>query len=252
MITQCTPFTEIVGLLPWETAVLYACDIWNVPHVITVFLWAIMSKSPLVAFLLSGVFEIVEALALMGFGDFGFFFSGPKENIMIENIGQSLVIDWLLHGGIGTLLGWMYLKTFRFPAMITVYDFWNKPFYFFYYLLAYIFSTLLYFFLYGIKLENGFPLGILMGFIGQGIVILLILWTQPRNRWKDYTKAERTRFWLIQYLFAVGLGVSNMFDWLYSSAIQVWVICGIFFLMLIVLECTKMRKYRWWNHYYVE
>ena len=189
MATQCIPLDQITGLLPWEIPLLYSCDIWPTPHILNVLILGIFTKSPTFAFLMSGIWEIIEVLILIMFNNFSLFFVGPEENLAFENLGQTLISDWLIHGGIGTLLSWIFIRAFRFPAMLTIYDFWNRVYVFWYYLFGFILLLFGFFFLYGAEV-NDFRLGVLLSFIIQGAFIVILLLTQPKETWSTFSRRE--------------------------------------------------------------
>ncbi|MDB9801214.1 hypothetical protein OAB94_02430 [Flavobacteriaceae bacterium] len=245
MANQCIPLEKIAGLLPWEIPILYACDIWVVPHVLVVFILSIFIKRPWTAFLASGIWEIFEILLLMAFGNFSLFLQAGTQ---FENLGQALVSDWLIHGGIGCSLSWIFCNTFRFPTLINEKDWYSNPYNFFYFIFAWVLLISGYSFTYAVSID-GFRLGVMISPLIQSIVLIIIIISQPLNVWNGYTKSEAVLFWSIPLLYAVALTISNMFNWLYSSAIQVWFISGIFLLLLIIIG---IKKGSWKHKYYLK
>jgi len=109
-----------------------------------------------------------------------------------------------------------------------------------------------YFPLYGIEIGDKFRLGVLLSFLSQGVFTVLTIWTQPHSRWKGYTRWQKIQFWGVQYLFAVTLGISNMFNWFYSGAIQVWLLSGIFLIILLVILYKRSSNNKWWKNVYFD
>lgn len=237
MATQCVPLDQVINLRPWEIPTLYSCDIWPVPHILVPFSVALYTKWPLFAFLMAGIWEIVEVLMLMLFRNFSLFFVGPEENLQFENLGQVLIDDWLIHGGIGTLLGWTFIHTFSFPKFVDFGEFWSDPYKFWYYVWSFAFVNFGFFFLYGLEVGDGFRLGVLLAPFIQGIFILLTAATEPWPTWEGY--GPKWRFWLAFWPLSLALNISNLFMWFFSGAIQAWLISGIYFIILLIIAQVK-------------
>lgn len=249
MATQCVPLNEITHLFIYELPTLYACDIWPVPHVLTVFSVGLYTRSALYAFLFSGIWEIVEALILLIFGNFSLFFVGPADNLALENLSQSIIDDWLIHGGIGALLSWVFYYGFNFPILVNFKEFWTDVYRFWFYVFSFVLVNSGFYFLYGTEVGDGFRLGVLISFFIQGFFILITVWLQPRMTWANYTRQEQIEFWLLPYILSVALNISNLFNWFFSGAIQVWLLTGIYFLSILFLISYRTR---WWRLLYID
>ena len=153
MATECISLDLIPELRRWEMSILYSCDIWPVSHILAPFLVALFTKSPLFGFLMSGIWEIVEIIALMIFGNYGFY-AGPQSATHIETFAESLVDDWLIHGFIASVVAWVFIHTLNFPLMINYKEFWSNIYRFWYYILALVALLLCFFDLYPISINT--------------------------------------------------------------------------------------------------
>jgi hypothetical protein len=247
MATQCVRLDQL-NLSPFEHAIWYACDLWVVPHIVTVALLCIFIKRPWIAWLLSFIWELIEAWIVYLFKGFGIFYAGPAANQATENLVESLVVDVFYCGALGAIVGWLYYETFRAPTVLTISDFWKRPYIFFYYVFFYLLSLVGYFGFYGYE-TGGFRLGVLLSVIIQGAVLLLGAYFEPKGVWNGYTKRDRIIFWSVQYAYAVVLAISNLFNWLYSAYIQALLLTGIFIIALFITAAAT-RNY-WWKRYYI-
>jgi hypothetical protein len=78
------------------------CDMWHAPHIANPFLLMMITRNYWAAFIVSGVFEIVECLMVVTMDGFGLFAGAANS---LENMPDALVDDWLIQAGLGTLLG---------------------------------------------------------------------------------------------------------------------------------------------------
>ena len=246
MATQCIPLDLVTGLRPWEIPTLYSCDIWPVPHILVPMAVGLFTKWPLFAFLMAGIWEIIEVLILMLFQNFSLFFVGPEENLQFENLGQVLVDDWLIHGGIGVMLAWVLIHTFEFPVLVDFSDFWANIYKFWYYVFAFAAVAFAFFFLYGLEVGDGFRLGVLLAPFIQLAFIGLIVLTEPKPTWIGY---NRVIFWMSWWPLSLALNISNMFAWFFSGAAQAWLLCGVYF--LILLAVAEYRN-KWTSQIHVD
>ncbi len=107
------------------------CDMWHAPHIANPFLLAFFTDSFLVAFFVSGLFEIFEALMVVIFKDFALFAGAANS---LENLSDVLIDDWLIQvpspsrrrrprcsnadqAGLGSLLGIFYVWATRGPSL---------------------------------------------------------------------------------------------------------------------------------------
>ena len=245
MATQCIPLDQITGLQPWEIPTLYSCDVWPVPHILVPMLAGLFTKWPLFGFFIAGVWEIIEILILMIFQTFNVFFVGPDANSAYENLGQAFIDDWLIHGGIGTLLAWTLLHTFDMPLLVDFGEFWTKLYKFWYYVFAFIILALPLSTWYGYEID-GIRLGVLIAPFLQLIVIGLIVLTEPKATWLGYS---RVTYWMCWWPLSLALNISNMFGWFYSGAIQAWLLTGIYY--VILLGVAQYRN-KWLSLIYVD
>ena len=242
MIPACKTYVGTYNLGPTVLNTLSSCDPWAVPHLVNPFLFGVWTKSPLLAFFLAGIGELVEYTALTLFQSFIVFLGtheGTDFNADVENLAGSYIEDWLIQGGIGTLLAWVFYNHFVFPKLIRYSG--RVLVSIFYNLFFFLGCVILPSALYGIEV-NEFPLGRLLYPLIQGVMFLLIIWLQPKDIFMGYKKSDIYQFWGISWFMMFILHLQNIWDWFYSSHVQSWLITGIY---LVILFFWSIYRWEW-------
>ena len=228
MVLPCTVVDSPVSLGITAFINLFACDKYAAVHVIAPLIVAVMTRNFYFAFTLAGINEVFELLLYVIRGNYvGFIGANDKT----ENLTGVLLEDWLIQGGIGTIiLGALFLYVIPGKPMIVWSDLWKRPKRFFFYVII-MFLMLLPVSLYAIQLGN-FNMGILAYPFIQLIFIGIIFLKEGR-------KEFQTELWITLWLFSLVINVSNMFDYLYSGSIQSWFISVLFLYYLILRKVIK-------------
>lgn len=225
---------------PYALTWLRSCDTWIVPHFIAPFLITIMTRDVLFGAFSAFLGEAIELFSLAVIGNFAIY---PGANNDLETYGG--ILEDILQGVIGAVVGYLYIWVFsNSPRMVRLRDFFvyrgqqrnlkrgvvNLIFM----LLLVAPATL-----YQVKTEGDFAVGILVYAIIQTALVLLMAW--PFFKWPG-----RTEFWATFIIFSLVLNVQNMWDYLYSRAIQSWVIIFAFCLYLFVRSrFTRAKRSRY-------
>lgn len=224
----------------------YACDSYAVPHIVNVFWLAIITRDPWFAFVMAGLSEIFEAFAQVAFANF-LIFVGAEGSY--ESVGMVLIEDWLIQGGIGALLGLMFIASFPGPRMLRFRDLFRMPvlrvgrfvFYLFIVFLLCVPGTAIHSLTVG---ASEFPIGILLyAPIAIVSVGFMVLFPVHKRRWHDYTSAQQWDYWLTALGFTVVIGTQTAFDYLQSSAIQSWLWSFVFAVYLFARAVYRYRTY---------
>lgn len=246
MVLPCETFVGTYALGPVTLNTLSSCDPWAVPHLVNPFLFGITTKSVPYAFLLSGIGELIEYLMLSLYNSFIVFLGthdGVDFNVDVENLAGSYIEDWLIQGGLGTLMAWVFYNHFVFPQLIRFGDVLKGGalrvlFYLFFIVCGCIVLPSA---LFGIEV-NGFPLGRHLYYIIQSVMFLLIILLQPRDVFQGYKKMDIYQFWFCSWFIMFVYLLQNSWDWFYSSHIQSWLITGIF---LVIVFFWSIYRWRW-------
>jgi hypothetical protein len=233
-IPPCTPSSSIdmvaIGLYTFVNT--YACDVWVVPHILAPMFLCILTRAPFFAFAIAGIAEIGEALANAMFGDFVIFIT---DNDVGENITGILLDDWLIQGGIGVLLGIVIIAIFKPPRYIDLRDICparkgekRHVGRFFYYLFLFLFlvaPAITYRLAIGSFSSAGV---ILYPVLNLGVIGIHLLIQYCQRKRVNY------EFWFTIVAISLVLNVQNIFDYLYSSAIQSWLWSSVIMLYLLL------------------
>lgn len=195
---------------------------WHAPHIANPFILMIFTGNALAPILLSGLFEIIEALMVATTKDFALFAGAANS---LENLSDVLLDDWLIQAGLGTLLGAFYMWITGAPHL------WGNWFtqrrnwlwWAFWYVALMVTQTT-----YGLNLNDddptGFPIGGIVCCSLMAIIFAFLVQNEPdwRSSWSAYTHRQRAEFWggAIAIYFSFYLVV--MFDFFYGSAAQTW------------------------------
>jgi len=245
-IPSCTPGSSIdhvaIGLFTFVNT--YACDQWAILHIIAPFLMTIITRDPFLAFAFAGIAEIGEALAYALFDNFAIF---VNDSDVVENITGILLDDWLIQGGIGVVLGIIMMYLFpEVPRLLRWRDLVPakrghkrhlKRFFGYLFLFLFLIAPAS---IYRLETSSGFTYGILI-YWGIQIILVAILLL--------FTKEQYMDFWITTLVISGIYNVQNLFDYLYSSAIQSWLWTVIIMLALLIRIVVKrpgytFRKYR--------
>ena len=240
-IPPCTPSSSIdmiaIGLFTFVNT--YACDAWTVPHILAPMFLCVLTRAPFFAFAIAGIAEIGEALANVLFGNFVIFIT---DNDVGENITGILLDDWLIQGGIGVLLGIVIIAIFKPPRYIDIRDICphrkgerrhtGRFFYYLFLFLLLVVPATIYRLLIG-----SFELGITLYPVLNLVVIGIHLLIQRCQR-----KRVNYEFWFTIVAISLVLNVQNIFDYLYSSAIQSWLWSAVIMLYLLLRLTLRIKS----------
>ena len=246
-VPACSPAPSIDDIGLFELVNTYACDIYSVPHIVNVFWVAIVMRDAWNAWVIAGVLELVEVLMQVIFGSYGFFIGPESENL--ENLGRSLVEDWLIQGGIGALLGLVYISGFPGPRMLRFRDWFRLPAIrvgrFILYALLLIIIAGIGTLLFGYELpDSGFKLGVFLSLALNVLVVpLLLCFRVHKETWATYSVNQQWEYWLTALVFTTIMSVQAAFDYLYSGAIQSWLWSFVFLVYLFVRALYRYRVY---------
>lgn len=217
------------------------CDMWHAPHIANPFFLMILCRKWWVAFLVSGLFEIIECLMVVVMGEFGLFAGAANS---LENLPDVLIDDWLLQAGLGVALGAWVTWYFDSPAM------W-KGWYtdrgrFMWWLLWYV-AVMVPQTTYGINLNDddptGFPLGPTICIPIMAVVFALMIQNEPRKEesWKGRTYRSRAEFWGCVVAVYFSFYYVVQFDFFFGSAPQTWLMCSVWFVGIFVWALIRGR-----------
>lgn len=239
------------------------CDRWAASHLTTPFVIAILLCyptmplfkkwwGPFISFVIAGFFEIFEIFSRVFFGAFITFFTKDGLSAEPENFVGSYLEDWLLHGGLGAfLLGGLYINAVKVPPLL-----WgakSKDWRYTVYYVAVILAYILPFTVFSFDLEDGFPLGPIIVAAWQVVWVGLVVLTEgywmgtysykkgiwTSGRWEGYTRRQRLTFWWGISAITAPYLTQNIFDWLYSNAIQSYVTLTLYSAILLVIAAVQ-------------
>ena len=176
------------------------CDMWHAPHIANPFFLMILCRRWWVAFLVSGLFEIVECLTVVVMGEFGLFAGAANS---LENLPDVLLDDWLIQAGLGVTLGAWVTWYFDSPYMWR--GWYTDRGRFMWWLLWYV-AVMLPQTTYGINLNDdeptGFPLGPTICIPIMALVFAFMIQNEPRKEesWAGRTYRERAEFWGVWFM----------------------------------------------------
>jgi hypothetical protein len=247
-IPACVSAGSTYDLGPVVMTSQFACDAWAVPHFIIPFMMTIWTRFWFFGAFMAGFGEQLEYLTLWGLGSFVIFLGGTNGkdfNHDVENLAGSYIDDTIWMGYLGVFLGWVFVNYFVYPGLVRYRDVWNGRI-----LHVLFYGFFLVFFITAIPASthgvvvNGFPLGRLLYPIVHGITILLVVWLQPKDTWKGYTKRQQVEFWLAMWSVSLIYNVQNVWDWFYSSHFQVSLVTGIILFIALIASVVKWRWYQ--------
>jgi len=250
MIPACTQYVGTYHLGPVVLKTLSACDPWAVPHILNPLFAGIWTRTWWFAFFVSGIGELIEYSALTAYQSFVIFLGthkGVDFNQDIENLAGSYVDDWLFQGGIGTLLAWIFINHFTYPALIRIQDLWNGQAlrFIFYNAFLFIGCIVIPSSFFGITVGNDdYPLGRHLYYIIHLVMFLLVILFQPRHVFAGYKRSDIMQFWGIMWFISFILNLQNTWDWFFSSHVQSWLVVGI---MLVIVFPWSIYRWRWPN-----
>jgi hypothetical protein len=207
---------------------------------------------PFIAYIIAGIFEQFEIFSRVFFGVFITFFTKDGLSAEPETFVGSYLEDWAIQGGLGAfLLGGLFIHAIDFPPFI-----WGtrekSRKHTWYYLGVLIFYVLP-FVVFSIDLDNGFPLGPLIVVLWQPVWVGLVVLTEGHymgtysekrgiwisGRWKGYTRGQRLLFWWGIAAIITPFMAQNLFDWLYSNAIQSYLMVVVYIYILLLMWKLK-------------
>lgn len=250
---SCVPVYGTYDLGPFVMTIQKACDLWVVPHLMVPFLATIFTRSAWFGFFIAGIGELVEYFAGTAFGNFVIFVgtaNGGDINHDNENFAGSYIEDWLIQGGIGSLvLGWIFYSYFTYPALLRWEDLWNGK-----HKRLIIYSIILFGLcivlpgsLMGVKVDT-FPLGTMLAPIIQCTSLALMRiwevspWGKPYSLWM--ATDELMQFYLVTSFLLVLYYFQNAGNWFFSSGAQTWLITGILLVFWIPLSQIKWKWFQ--------
>lgn len=241
----CTPIIGTYELGPMVMVSHYACDLWAAPHFLVPFLVTVWTRSWLVGAFFAPFGEVLEYFVYWAFRSFVIFL-GTQVDQNLENLVGTHIDDVAWMGWLcGVSLGTIYYMHFYAPRLVTLGDVWGRRVlrFLFYSFLLFVLCVAVPAFTHEVDVGS-FHLGRLLYPIYHGIAFLLAYWFQPSDTWRGYTKLEQRRFWLIMWIISAVVNVQNMFDWFYSSHIQVSLIVGIF---AFILTVWSQIQWKWFQ-----
>jgi len=245
MATPCV-FVDQATIGVFEMVNTYACDPWAVPHVVAPFLVGIMTGDPLFAWFMAYLAESVEVIMFQLLGSYELFIGDPDGN---ENLAGALVDDAFIQGGIGALLSLIYLYVFMYPRLLAWKDAWrghSGRFWFYAFFLIFLMLPAVQYML--VVGTDEFKLGVLlMPFIVIAVICVFVLIQdslikrgKERKRtcsmespWGNYPINLQREFWITASVFSLVMYLQELIpSWLYSSAVQTWLVSGVFAIYL--------------------
>lgn len=263
IVTPCLKVAmpnEQYGLFGWT--IFDMCDRWAAPHVLTPFVIALLLQYPkmplfgkwfgsFISYVIAGFFEQFEIISRVFLGVFVTFFTADGLSAEEENFVGSYLEDWGLHGFLGSfILAGLFIHIVKVPNLfwrIKGDKMWIR--YKIYYFAVIIFYILPYT-VFSLDLENGFPLGQLIVVLWQVVWAFLVIVTEGwgmgvyskkndvwiSGRWKGFTRRERLMFWWGIPLVTAPYLTQNIFDWLFSNAIQSYLMIIIYSTLMIAIR----------------
>lgn len=264
MVTPCLRVPDPIsqyGLFGWT--IFNMCDRWAASHLTTPFVLALLLVyptiplfgkwfGPFLSFMIAGIFEMFEIFSRVFFGAFITFFTLDGLSAEPENFVGSYLEDWGLHGGLGAfLLAGLYINAVKYPPLL-----WGARSKHWRYTLYYIAVIILYvlpFTIFSIDLDNGFPLGPIVVASWQVVWTALVVLSEGywmgvysydkgiwiSGRWRGYTRRQRLIFWWGIPAITAPYLTQNIFDWLYSNAIQSYVMVTFYSIILLLVAAFQ-------------
>lgn len=247
-IRACFTLNEIVPPLSPESYNAHLlCDPWAAPHILgPVFLYILIQNWPIV-FLLTGMNEIFERFITLPDGLLFF----PEVDAL--NDGESslnqLIDDWATQGGIGLILGGLFVYSLRSPVLLKGWRTNRRRFWF------YFFVAITYFF---ISIMTSITINKPVGLAGvssskvnktdlwvgpqlstalEGGLILMAQYGEPfySNAWVKEPPWKRRWFWNGFWVIHACFSTQSAWDWFYSGHAQTWLLSGILALVLMTI-----------------
>ena len=259
--------------------ILTSCARWAAPHITSPFLIAVVTRSPWLGFAIAGVFEIVEALFVTLFNDFIIFVGDSDPQLSGENLFGAILEDWLIQGGIGTLLAWLFIMLVPGRALVQGKDLrWDRTSFNFYFV-----ATILYFVIYPIfpvLINDEFPIGQIIVMVYHLIWIWVVMALENRfwpNKWrgvprkqleaaaKRYYGQDKTKYTLVTedmrktealpernrlawwygiMAIIITLTLFNTFDWFYGNHPQSWIVSGVMVIAMSSILIIRAKEAR--------
>lgn len=214
---------------------LTSCDMWHAPHIANPFILMMWTRSWIAAFVVSGLFEILEALIVTIAKSFVVF---PGAVNSYENIPDSLLDDWLIQGGLGTLLGAWVTWYFQQPKMWRGWFTANRG-HFVQWLIWYILIMCCQM-INGLLIDpndpNAFPVGALASMTIMCILFAFLIQNEPgvNDTWHGRTRYERARFWVAIVAIYLSFYYAVIFDFFFGSAAQTWLLWGAWIIIYFI------------------
>lgn len=225
---------------------LSECDRWSVLHIVTPFLLTVYTRSGFFGFFMAGIGEFLEYFGLTLWGTFAIFVTNTNTkvdpNTDVESLANIFVADWLLQGGIGVLLGWVFYQMVECPALYKWEDIWKRPYTFCYYTFWLLGTIVLKGAFYSMEFGS-FKFGIHFYYMADIVLILVLELTQPKHTWQGYTKRQKGIYYFWWLFIVIVLNVQNQFDYLYSSYVQSWLWSSI--LLFVFMLPYSAWKWKW-------
>lgn len=226
------------------------CDIWPAPHVANPFILYCMTQWWPVVFLLTGVNELVESL--------GRVLNGGSTVPLLElieggeSLTEALVDDWLICGGIGLILGGLFMYHIRYYPLLSLRAWRFKRGAFFFYLGF----TIVWILPYTVNAVLSIPtpagvtgvasfstdkaelyIGPPFTVLAHAAVAIIALWLEPSfsNAWVGTPHWKRSTFWVGMWALTALLEIQATWDWLYSGAIQVYLLSFLLAMYMLVI-----------------
>lgn len=247
------------------------CDIWPGTHVVNPFILYCMTQWWPLVFLLTGVSELLEGVGRMLNQGGG----APLLEIdeTGESLTQALVDDWLICGGIGLLLGGLFMYHIRRQPLLSVHKwrYHRRAFYFYAaftvaWLLPYPFNALV---------VVAPPPGGISGYAAysanktevhlgppaivalHGVASFVALGFEPRfsTAWQGAEPWKRSTFWVGSWALAACFEMQATWDWFYSGAIQTYLISGVLAAYLLAAAAYRgqwqyfVDRFASWSYY---
>jgi hypothetical protein len=226
---------------------LFDCDRATILHVLVPFYITVFSRNPWAGFIWSYLGEAIEVILGAAYGGYTIFASGPGANVnnALENQFGSTVDDATIQGGIGALLmGYVFIKTFPAPGMVTWQNCIRYPFRFWFY--TFFLGILVAVNRFYATEINGFRIGLNAQWAVAGGVALLIMFGQPKGTWKGYSWEDQLMHWVSWWFIVLILVVQGNGDYFFSGAVQTWLWSAV---ILLVMGSYSMWRWRWWRYW---
>ncbi len=212
---------------------LWECDMYHSQHLVNPMLLMVLTKNPVISFLIPGVFEIAEVLGVARAGNYIIFAGSVNE--ALENIVDVVLIDWALQAALGIALGWLVLWFWKPPLMWRGWytdrgHFWRWT--------AWFLALMVPQVVYGHRIDRAditsFPLGAIITITLQAFLFGFLVQHEPSREvtWRGWSERDRTHFWVGYLAIHYAFELVVIFDLLYSSIIQVWLLWFIWILAL--------------------